>query len=105
MRLEEIATSFAGVTDVYAINAGREIRVMVCGEQIGDEDAEMLAFDIAERVKTELTFAGQVKVVVVRQTQVVRHTERGRGDRRNGDARNRSGRRPRNGGHRGSAES
>ncbi|MYA22425.1 MAG: ribonuclease Y, partial [Gemmatimonadetes bacterium] len=75
MRLEEIATSFEGVTDVYAINAGREIRVMVCGEQIGDEDAEMLAFDIAERVKTELTFAGQVKVVVVRQTQVVRHTE------------------------------
>ncbi len=105
MRLEEIATSFAGVTDVYAINAGREIRVMVCGDQIGDEDAEMLAFDIAERVKTELTFAGQVKVVVVRQTQVVRHTERGRGDRRNGDARNRSGRRPRNGGHRGSAGS
>ena len=101
MRLEEIATSFAGVTDVYAINAGREIRVMVCGEQIGDEDAEMLAFDIAERVKTELTFAGQVKVVVVRQTQVVRHTERGRGDRRNNDARNGSDRRPRNGGRRG----
>ena len=101
MRLEEIATSFEGVKDVYAINAGREIRVMVCGEQIGDEDAEMLAFDIAERVKAELTFAGQVKVVVVRQTQVVRHTERGRGDRRNNDARNGSGRRPRNGGRRG----
>ncbi len=96
MRLEEIATSFAGVTDVYAINAGREVRVMVCGEQIGDEDAEMLAFDIAERVKTELTFAGQVKVVVVRQTQVVRHTERSRFDRRNNGPRNRNGRRPRN---------
>ena len=100
MRLEEIATSFEGVKDVYAINAGREIRVMVCGEQIGDEDAEMLAFDIAERVKAELTFAGQVKVVVVRQTQVVRHTERGRSDRRNNDARNGSGRRSRNGGRR-----
>ena len=74
---------------------------MVCGEQIGDEDAEILAFDIAERVKAELTFAGQVKVVVVRQTQVVRHTERGRGDRRNNDVRNGSGRRPRNGSRRG----
>ena len=105
MRLEEIANSFAGVTDVYAINAGRELRVMVCGEQIGDEDAEMLAFDIAERVKTELTFAGQVKVVVVRQTQVVRHTEQSRGDRRNSDGRNRNGRSPRNGGRRGSASS
>ena len=100
MRLEEIATSFVGVKDVYAINAGREIRVMVCGDQIGDEDAEMLAFDIAERVKAELTFAGQVKVVVVRQTQVVRHTERGRSDARNGN-----GRRPRNGGRRGGGSS
>ena len=100
MRLEEIATSFAGVEDVYAINAGREIRVMVCGDQIGDEDAEMLAFDIAERVKAELTFAGQVKVVVVRQTQVVRHTERSRGDRHNNDARNGNSRRSRNGGRR-----
>ena len=100
MRLEEIATSFTGVKDVYAINAGREIRVMVCGEQIGDEDAEMLAFDIAERVKAELTFAGQVKVVVVRQTQVVRHTERSPGDRRTNDARNGSNRRPRNGSRR-----
>lgn len=89
MRLKEIAAAFAGVKDVYAINAGREIRVMVCGEQIGDEDAEMLAFDIAKRVKAELTFAGQVKVVVMRQTQVVRHTERngsGRGVRRGGDS-------------------
>ena len=88
-RLKEIATAFAGVKDVYAINAGREIRVMVCGEQIGDEDAEMLAFDIAKRVKTELTFAGQVKVVVMRQTQVVRHIEHngsGRGVRRGGDS-------------------
>ena len=100
MRLEEIATSFTGVEDVYAINAGREIRVMVSGDQIGDEDAEMLAFDIAERVKAELTFAGQVKVVVVRQTQVVRQTERSRGDRRSNGARNGNGRRPRNGGRR-----
>ena len=69
MRLEEVANSFEGVKDVYAINAGREIRVMVEGQRIGDDDAEMLAFDIAERVKKELTFAGQVKVMVVRETR------------------------------------
>ncbi len=84
MRLEEVANSFEGVKDVYAINAGREIRVMVEGQRIGDDDAEMLAFDIAERVKKELTFAGQVKVMVVRETQAVRHTGRSRGSRPKG---------------------
>ena len=101
MRLEEIATSFDGVKDVFAINAGREIRVMVRGDEIGDDDDEMLAFDIAERVKTELTFAGQVKVMVVRETHAVRYTGRGRNNRRNDGARNGGGRRPRNGGRRG----
>ena len=94
MRLEEIANSFGGVRDVYAINAGREIRVMVRGDRIGDDDAEMLAFDIAERVKNELTFAGQVKVMVVRETRAVRFTGRSRG-RRTGSRRHRGARRPR----------
>jgi len=89
MRLEEVANSFEGVKDVYAINAGREIRVMVKGERIGDDDAEILAFDIAERVKNELTFAGQVKVMVVREIRAVRYTGRNRGNGRRG----RSGRR------------
>ncbi len=103
MRLEEIATSFEGVKDVFAINAGREIRVMVQGDKIGDDDAEMLAFDIAERVKTELTFAGQVKVMVVRETQSVRYTGRDRGENRrnNGQRNGGGGRRPRNAGRRG----
>ena len=91
MRLEEIAHSFEGVRDVYAINAGREIRVMVKGDHIGDDDSEMLAFDIAERVKNELTFAGQVKVMVVRETRAVRYS--GRGHHRRG--RGSGGRRPR----------
>ena len=102
MRLEEIATSFEGVKDVFAINAGREIRVMVRGDEIGDDDSEMLAFDIAERVKSELTFAGQVKVMVVRETQAVRYAGRGRSNRRNNGPRNGGGRRPRNGSRRGS---
>ncbi|MFH1570979.1 MAG: ribonuclease Y [Gemmatimonadota bacterium] len=91
MKLEEIANSFEGVKDVYAINAGREIRVMVRGDRVSDDDSEILAFDIAERVKNELTFAGEVKVMVVRETRSVRYTGKGRG-RRNGRPGN--GRRP-----------
>ena len=103
MKLQEIATSFEGVKDVYAINAGREMRVMVRGDQVSDDDSEILAFDIAERVKNELTFAGEVKVMVVRETRAVRYTGKGRGNRRNGRSGNgrpgngrRGGRRPRN---------
>ena len=105
MKLEEIANSFEGVKDVYAINAGREIRVMVRGDRINDDDAEILAFDIAERVKSELTFAGEVKVMVVRETRSVRytgrqHSKRGnqRGGNRNNNGRRYNHRRSRNGG-------
>ena len=91
MRLEEIANSFDGVKDVFAINAGREIRVMVRGDRINDDDAEILAFDIAEKVKSEMTFAGQVKVVVVRETRSVRYSGRG-GQRGRGRSNSRNGR-------------
>jgi len=74
VKLEEIATSFGGVKDVYAINAGRELRVMVRGDRIDDDSAEILAFDIAKRVSDELTFAGEVKVMVVRETRSTRYT-------------------------------
>ena len=95
MRLEEIANSFDGVRDVYAINAGREIRVMVKGDEISDDDSELLSFDIAERVKNELTFAGEVKVMVVREIRSVRHT--GKERNRRGGNRNSAGRKPRSG--------
>ncbi len=89
MRLEEIANSFEGVRDVYVINAGREIRTMVIGDRISDEDAEMLAFEIAERVKNEVTFPGEVKVMVVRETRSVRYSG-GRRSRRNQNSNRRS---------------
>jgi len=103
MKLEEVANSFDGVKDVYAINAGREIRAMVRADRVGDDDAEILAFDIADRVKNELTFAGEVKVMVVRETRAVRYTGRARnrrgnqshGNGRSGSARRHNGRRSR----------
>jgi len=86
MKLEEIANSFEGVKDVYAINAGREMRVMVRGDRVSDDDAEILAFDIAARVRSEITFAGEVKVMVVRETRSIRHT--GKSSNRRGNQRN-----------------
>lgn len=104
VKLEEIATSFEGVKDVYAINAGRELRVMVRGDRIGDDDAEILAFDIAKRVSDELTFAGEVKVMVVRETRSTRYTGKlknrrgGNNNTRSSNRRGSSSRRSRNGG-------
>ena len=89
MKLEEIANSFEGVKDVYAINAGREMRVMVRGDRVSDDDAEILAFDIAARVRSEITFAGEVKVMVVRETRSIRHT--GKSSNRRGNQRNNRG--------------
>ena len=70
-RLEEIATSFEGVQSAYAIQAGREVRVIVEPDKISDERAQVLARDIAEKIANELTFAGEIRVTVMRETRVV----------------------------------
>lgn len=66
-KLEEIAESFRGVSKTYAIQAGREIRVMVENETIDDAQADTLAEDIAEKIQSELEYPGQIKVVVIRE--------------------------------------
>ena len=67
--LENICRSFAGVDKSYAIQAGREVRVLVESERIGDAEASLLAKDIAQRIETELTYPGQIKVTVIRETR------------------------------------
>ena len=69
--LERIATSFAGVSNSFAIQAGREIRVMVSSEQVTDEQAVVLAKDIAKKVEAEMTYPGQIKVNVIRETRAI----------------------------------
>jgi ribonuclease Y len=66
--LEEVAQSFDGVHDAYAINAGREVRVMVNAGRVNDEQAKNLAFEIAERIREEMTYPGEVQITVIRQT-------------------------------------
>jgi ribonuclease Y len=69
--LEELASSFDGVERVFAIQAGREIRVMVHPEKISDIEAESLANDIARRIEKETQYPGQIKVTVIREKRVV----------------------------------
>jgi ribonuclease Y len=66
-QLEEIATSFDGVTKTYAIQAGREVRVMIEPDRIDDLRADQLANDIAGRIESEIEYPGQIKVTVVRE--------------------------------------
>ncbi|MBI4632754.1 MAG: ribonuclease Y [Deltaproteobacteria bacterium] len=68
--LERIANSFGGVDKSYAIQAGREIRILVENEKISDNDAVMLCKDIVKKVEAELTYPGQIKVTVIRETRV-----------------------------------
>ncbi len=69
--LESLALSYPGVEKTYAIQAGRELRVIVGSEKVSDKDAEKLSFDIAQKIQTEMTYPGQVKVTVIRETRAV----------------------------------
>ena len=69
--LEAIANSYQGVENSYAIQAGRELRVIVEGNIVKDEDAVMLSRDIAKKIEETLTFPGQIKVIVIRETRAV----------------------------------
>ena len=68
--LENIANSFRGVDRCYAIQAGREIRILVENEKISDNDAVMLCRDIIKKIEAELTYPGQIKVTVIRETRI-----------------------------------
>jgi ribonucrease Y len=68
-RLEEIATSYEGVEKVFAMQAGREVRVMVLPDQIDDIQAQVIARDIAKQIEEELTYPGQIRVTVVRESR------------------------------------
>jgi ribonuclease Y len=70
-KLEELAESFQGVSKSFAIQAGREIRIMVEHEKISDAQAEQLASDIAEKIQEELEYPGQIKVTVIREFRAV----------------------------------
>jgi ribonuclease Y len=69
--LENLALSYAGVEKAYAIQAGRELRVIVEADKVGDADSEKLSFEIAQKIQNEMTFPGQIKVTVIREKRTV----------------------------------
>lgn len=69
--LESIANDFNGVKNSYAIQAGRELRVIVESEKVSDEMASTLSFDISQKIQTEMTYPGQVKITVIRETRAI----------------------------------
>ncbi len=74
-RLEEICTSYPGVEKVYAMQAGREVRVMVKPQDIDDLTAQVMARDIAKQVEEELQYPGQIKITVVRETRSIEYAK------------------------------
>lgn len=73
--LESLALSYPGVSKTYAIQAGRELRVIVGSEDVSDKDAESLSYDIARKIQDEMTYPGQVKVTVIRETRAVSYAK------------------------------
>ena len=73
--LESLALSHPGVMKTYAIQAGRELRVIVESEKVTDAEASKIAFDISQKIQTEMTYPGQVKVTVIRETRAVSYAK------------------------------
>ena len=73
--LENMAMSFPGVIKTYALQAGRELRVIVGADKINDKDTELLSFDLAKRIQDEMTYPGQVKVTVIRETRAINYAK------------------------------
>lgn len=73
--MEDIALSFGGVKKCYAIQAGRELRVMVDAENVSDEGAKQLAFEVSNKIEQQLQYPGQVKVIVIRETRAINYAK------------------------------
>lgn len=96
-KLEEVANSFEGVAKTYALSAGREIRVMIQPEKLTDTEADMLASDIAQKIKDSMEYPGQIKVTVIRQLIATGSTDEFSNGRNGGGKNSGKGSGPQNG--------
>lgn len=74
-KLEEMAMTYPGVVKTYAIQAGRELRVIVGAEKVSDAEATKLSYDLSHQIQTEMTYPGQIKVTVIRETRAVNYAK------------------------------
>ena len=70
-KLEKMAMSYPGVVKTYAIQAGRELRVIVGADKVSDQEADSIAYDLSRQIQTEMTYPGQIKITVIRETRAV----------------------------------
>lgn len=73
--LEQLALSYPGVVKTYAIQAGRELRVIVGAEKVSDQEANDLSYDLSKKIQTEMTYPGQIKITVIRETRAVNYAK------------------------------
>jgi len=73
--LEELALSYPGVVKTYAIQAGRELRVIVGADKVTDVEANTIAFDLSKKIQSEMTYPGQIKITVIRETRAVSYAK------------------------------
>jgi ribonuclease Y len=71
--LENLALTYPGVVKTYAIQAGRELRVIVGAEKVSDQEADQISLDLSKKIQNEMTYPGQIKITVIRETRAVNY--------------------------------
>lgn len=74
-KLEEIALNYPGVVKTYAIQAGRELRVIVGADKVTDNDANQISYDLSKKIQDEMTYPGQIKITVIRETRAINYAK------------------------------
>jgi len=74
-KLEELALKYPGVVKTYAIQAGRELRVIVGAENVTDKEATQISYDLSKKIQDEMTYPGQIKITVIRETRAVSYAK------------------------------
>jgi ribonuclease Y len=74
-KLEDMAMALPGVVKTYAIQAGRELRVIVAADKVSDVEANQLSYDLSRKIQDEMTYPGQIKITVIRETRAISYAK------------------------------
>ncbi|MDD3152825.1 MAG: HDIG domain-containing protein, partial [Bacteroidales bacterium] len=74
-KLEELALEFPGVINTYAIQAGRELRVIVNADKVSDAEVQQISFELSKKIQSEMTYPGQIKIMVIRETRAINYAK------------------------------
>jgi ribonuclease Y len=74
-KLEELALAYPGVVKTYAIQAGRELRVIVGAEKVTDAESAQISYDLSKKIQDEMTYPGQIKITVIRETRAINYAK------------------------------